>query len=1029
MTTISNRHKTISHSILALFICLAVFSSVDAATPDLSKALSWRHIGPYRGGRVVAVAGVPSQPEVYYMGAVAGGVWKTEDSGLTWHPLSDGFFNTAAVGAIAVSESDPNVIYAGTGEACIRNNISHGDGVYKSTDGGATWSHVGLFDSRYIARIRIHPTNPDLVYVAALGHVAGENEERGIFRSSDGGQNWERVLFVDSKTGASDLILDPSNPRILYAGMWQILHRPWGIFSGGPGSGLYKSTDGGDTWKELTGGLPAEEKGRVGVAVSPVNPQRVWALIEAEKKGGVYRSDDGGKHWRLLNDGIQVRRRAEYYTHIFADTQEENTVYVLTSPFLKSTDGGETFHSVRVPHGDTHDLWISPHDNQRMINGNDGGACVSINGGESWSTLDNQPTAQFYMVNTDDQFPYRIYGAQQDNTTVSIPSRTLSFGITENDWYPVGGGESGYIAPHPEDPNLVFAGTFWGVMTRYNHITGQSANIQIWPEIPSGRVAAEWEYRFDWTYPILISPHDPSTLYAGANVVFRSRDQGQSWEAISPDLTRNDKEKQAHARLTEIYDTILALRESPLQQGVLWSGADDGMVYLSRDGGQNWNDVTPPQMPEWSRVNIIEVSPHQDGTAYLAVNRRKMDDYTPYLYKTTDFGANWQLITSGIRENDFVRTIREDPEVADLLYAGTETGVYYSRDGGRNWQSLQLNLPAVPVADLAVKEGNLVAATHGRSFWILDDLDLLRQLDEPVMESPVHLFEPAPAYRLGFAFRRSSAPRGENPPRGLPVFFHLQSPPEGEIRLEFLESDGTIIRSFTTERPTDQFTASQGLNRFVWDLRYPDAEKISSGTFLFGGNLSGPEAVPGNYRVRLSAAGQTVEQPFEILKDPRVDTTPEQFSRQFDLLIQIRDSLSSAHRAVNQIQKLQPQLEQARNRARLMNQESELVEAIARVESRLNQVLNQIVELRFRGIDDQMLLYPVQLNVKTAYLQRVVASGDREPTEQAVRVFEKLNGQLQRQLQELKQIVESEIPSLNRMAQEKGLPAVQPVER
>ncbi|RMD91716.1 MAG: glycosyl hydrolase, partial [Calditrichaeota bacterium] len=616
---------------------------------SLYRAMKWRNIGPFRGGRVTAVAGVPSQPLVHYMGATGGGVWKTEDGGLTWKNISDGWFKTGSVGAIAVAESDPNVIYVGMGERSVRGNFSHGDGVYKSVDGGKTWKHIGLSDIRQTGKIIVHPRNPDLVYVAALGHVFGPSEQRGVFRSKDGGRHWEKVLFVDNKTGAVDLAMDPNNPRVLYAGFWQVSRTPWGLYSGGPGSGLYKTTDGGDTWKKLTKGLPEGVKGKIGVTVSPAKRDRVWAIIEA-KDGGVFRSDDGGESWRRVNSERKLRQRAWYYTHIYADPLEPETVYVLNVQFHKSVDGGRTYKTIRTPHGDNHDLWIDPHNNKRMIEGNDGGAIVTYNGGETWTNEDNQPTAQFYHVITDNQFPYRVYGAQQDNSTVSIASRTTGFGIGRTDWYSVGGGESGYIAPNPADPNIVYAGSYDGLLTRYDHRTKELRNITVWPDNPMGWGAAKLKYRFQWTFPIIISPHDPNVLYVAGNVVFKSTNEGQSWKAISQDLTTNDKSKQGPSggpithdnTSVEYYCTVFSLVESPHEKGVLWAGSDDGLVHITRDGGQHWTNVTPKSMPKWALINNIEVSPHDPATAFLAVTRYKLDDFKPYIYKTTDYGKTWK---------------------------------------------------------------------------------------------------------------------------------------------------------------------------------------------------------------------------------------------------------------------------------------------------------------------------------------------------------------------------------------------------
>jgi photosystem II stability/assembly factor-like uncharacterized protein len=970
---------------------------------------------------VTTVAGVPGQPLVYYQGATGGGIWKTEDAGHSWRNVSDGFVGTGSVGAIAVAPSDPNVIYAGMGEACLRSNFSHGDGVYRSTDAGKTWTHVGLSDSRQIGKIRIHPRDPDWVYVAAVGHATGPNEERGLFRSKDAGKSWEKILYFDEKTGAADVALDPANPRTVYATLWPVLRRPWGIFSGGPHGGIYKSTDGGDKFTKLTRGLPPGDKGRIGIAVSPVDPRRVWATVEAvpEEAGGVFRSEDAGESWELVNQEMDLRRRPYYYGHIIADTQDLDTVYVLTKPILKSIDGGRTFEAMSVPHGDGHDLWIAPEDNRRMILGDDGGAAITFDGGRSWSDLLNQPTGQFYWVTTDDQFPYRIFGAQQDNTTVSIPSRTTAGGgIDRTDWHPVGGGESGYIAPHPQDPNVVYAGSFWGLLTRYDHRTRETRNVTPWPDSPMGRTGAELEYRFAWTFPILLSPHDPSTLYAAANVVFRTTDEGQGWEVVSRDLTRDDKEKENGDRLTDFYCTIASLAESKVARGVLWAGSDDGLVHLSRDGAKTWRNVTPPELPEWSRINIVEPSPHDAGTAYFAANRYLWDDYRPYLFKTSDFGETWKRIDAGLPQSSFVRVVREDIYRPGLLYAGTESGLHVSFDDGRNWQNLQLNLPVVPITDLAVKSGDLVASTQGRAFWILDDLALLRQLPELAPSSAVHLFEPESPYRLrGGRGRRQSSSVGENPPGGAVIYYYLKDRPNGEVLIEILGAGGSPIQRF--RRPGEA-----GMNRFEWDLRHPDAQGLPGRTFLMGGSLRGPVAVPGAYQVRLTVGDQVSTRSFEIKKDPRIATTVEDFEEQLDLLLRIRDRLSETHQAVAKLLDLKAQVEGMERRARDRAELSEVAKRANELARKLQEVIDRLYEPRFIGVDDQLLLFPLRLNARLASLGGVVASADRAPTAAAHEVFGRLSSELDSELARLRELLSSDLPELNRLAQDRGMTLV-----
>ena len=892
--------------------------------PELFETIDWRCIGPHRGGRVVAVAGDPSHAQTFYFGACAGGVWKTNDGGTYWENVSDGYFGTAAVGAIAVSEADPNVIYAGTGEACIRLDVSHGDGVYRSTDGGATWSNVGLTDSRHIGRIRIHPEDPDLVYVACLGHAFGPNEQRGVFRSRDGGANWERVLHRNAETGAIDLCIDPTNPRVLYAALWQVIRRPWILESGGPGSGIFKSTDGGDSWTEISGnpGLPEGIKGRIGIACSPAKPGRVWAIVEAEK-GALLRSEDGGANWEVASAERDLRQRPWYYHHVFADPQDADTVWVLNLQAWKSTDAGKTFTGVSTPHGDNHDLWIDPADPRRMIEGNDGGACVSFNGGDTWSTIYNQPTSQFYHVTTDTRFPYRVYGTQQDNSAISVPSHSDKGIIRMSDCYTVGNSESGHIQVRPDNPDIVYSGAIGsapgggGVLLRYDHATAQIRIITAWPEEFSGYGPKDLKYRFQWTYPILISPHDPDVLYIAGNVLFRSTDDGASWEVISPDLTRDDKSKQepSGGPITkdttgaEHYCTIFAFVESPHRQGLFWAGSDDGLMHLSRDGGATWQEITPPGLPEWATVATIELSPHDPATAYVAAFRYKLDDYRPYLFKTADYGATWTQITGNLPDDDFTRVIREDPVRPGLLYAGTERGLFVSCDDGASWLPFNRNLPVAPIHDLAIRGDDLIAATHGRSFWITDGLALLRQLAAGEV-APVHLFEPAPALRmagdtdptaasrkqyavgLGIpgtlyvaqkpdgGFERRMLDAGANPRAGVVLHYHLQEQPEGEVTLSFHDASGEEIRGFSSVEPKPPeddskeqppkdpvVPAKAGMNRFAWDMRYPGSRQItgSNGPSVRAGRRTGPLR---------SAPHRGGHHPPTVVRDPQGPTHP-----------------------------------------------------------------------------------------------------------------------------------------------------------
>ncbi|MFQ5614372.1 MAG: glycosyl hydrolase [Anaerolineae bacterium] len=1058
-----------------------------AAVDGLLQAMTWRCIGPPRGGRVVTVAGDPDKPAVFYFGACAGGVWKTTDAGVTWQNISDGFFQTASVGALAVADSDPNVIYAGMGEATIRIDVSPGDGVYKSTDGGQTWAHTGLAGTRHIGKIRVHPANPDLVYVAALGHAFGPNEQRGVFRSQDGGQTWQKVLYKSERAGAVDLALDPGNPRILFASIWQARRTFWNLSSGGPDSGLYKSTDGGDTWTDISAnpGLPEGIKGKIGLAVSPARPGRVWALVEASEPG-LYRSDDGGATWRKLTDKGELRYRPWYFSHVIAHPQEPNTVYILNLDIWKSIDGGQTFNKVASPHGDNHDLWIDPRRPERMIQGNDGGACVSFNGGETWSTIYNQLTAQFYHVAVDNQFPYRVYGTQQDNSSISVPSRTAHGAVTWADCYPAGTGESGYIAVHPQDPNLVYVGAVGsspgggGALQRYDHRTGQIRLVTVWPEEYSGYGAKDLRYRFPWTFPIVFSPHDPDVLYSTGNVVFRTTDEGHSWQAISPDLTRNDPSKleASGGPITkdttgaEHYATISTFLESPHQAGVFWAGSDDGLIHLSRDGGRTWQNVTPPDLPEWSFISLIEQSRHDPASAYVAATRYKLDDYRPYLYKTGDFGQTWQKITNGIPDHEFTRAIRADPGRAGLLYAGTETGLYISLDDGASWRRWQNNLPVVPVYDMVIKDNDLVLATHGRSFWILDDLTPLHQLPNGGKRARTgpHLYCPRPAYRqvpdltsywfadegknyhigLGVpaiyhqqktetgAMERTFLDAGQSAPDGVIVYYHLDSKPEEgtDVSLAFLDARGRLIREFKPKPPgADEEDAAQsqdlgpwlpveaGTNRFVWNLRYPNAHKVP-GDKTVEAELRGPLVVPGSYRVRLTVGGQTWSESFEVLKDPRVTTDQADLEAQLDLLLQIRDKLSAAHDAVNTIRAVKQQIAGWEDRFKSRPQpDPALAAAAAALKEKLSAIEDKLV-LPGEHSPATMMNHPARLNIRLASLVSVVDSADAAPTTQARAVYEEVAAEIDAQLAALDGVFDTDLVALNDLIRQAGVPAI-----
>ncbi len=1019
---------------------------------DPLKSLQYRLIGPFRGGRVGAVAGVANQPNVYYYGATGGGVWKTTDGGANWENVSDGFFKTGSVGAIAVADSDPNVIYAGMGEETLRNNVSHGDGVYKSIDAGKTWKFMGLGDTRQISRLRVNPKNPDLVYAAALGHLWAGNAERGVFRSKNGGKTWEKILFRNNDTGAEDLIFDPNNADTIYASFWQVKRTPWGFESGGAGSAIYKSTDGGDSWTEITRnkGLPAGVLGKICLTVSPVNAQRIWAMVE-NKDGGLYRSDDGGDNWQRVSDNPNIKQRPWYYMRVYADPQNADTVYVLNVGMLKSGDGGRTFTPVNTPHSDNHDLWIAPNDANRMIEGNDGGANVSTNGGKTW-TEQKQPTAQFYRVALDDDFPYNIYGAQQDNSTVRIASRSNDSTISERDWYDVGGGESGWIAPLPTDSQIVFAGSYDGLLTRTDHRTGQQKNVDVYPDNAMGAGADVQKYRFQWSYPILFSPHKTNgvhPLYAAANVLFRSLDEGSSWQAISPDLTRNDKSKQVSSggeitkdnTSVEYYDTIFTVAESPVTPGVIWTGSDDGLVYISRDNGANWTNITPPGMPEWIQINALEASPFDAGTAYVAATAYKSDDYRPYLYKTIDYGKSWKKIVTGIPNDAFTRVVREDPNRRNFLYAGTETGIYYSANDGENWQSMQLNLPVVPVTDLAIhkRDGDLVVATQGRAFYVLDSLPVLYDLAN-AQKAEAFLFKPEDAYRQaggGFPLP-ATATVGANPPNGAVINYYLKTKPK-EITLEFLDAAGKTIRKFTGKPPTEGEPAPTaqsgrrggdepnlpteiGLNRFVWNYRLPGATNIP-GLILWGGSLAGARVVPGNYAVRLSVDGKTIAaENFKVKADPRMTTTAADFQKQFDLLSKINGKLTETHDAILEIRDVRKQFEDLSARLKSPEQK-DLKDRAADISKKLTAVEEELNQTKIKSGQDA-LNYPIKLNNKLAALSASVDGADSAPTQQADDVYNDLTAKINVQTAILTKIKTEDIAAFNKAFAEKNLPVI-----
>lgn len=1007
----------------------------NGTTPEnysesLYNSIQWRLVGPFRGGRAGTATGVVGNPNLYYMGTAGGGVWKTTDAGNMWSCISDGYFG-GSIGAVAVSESDPNVIYVGEGEQTLRGNVSSGNGLWKSLDAGETWQFIGLEGSEHIARIRIHPTNPDVVYVAAIGNLWKPNETRGIYRSKNGGKNWEKILYESDKAGAGDLILDPNNPRIMYAATWEMKRNGYRMDSGGPDSKLYKSTDGGDSWTNITDhqGLPKGPWGIVGIAVSPVDSNRVWTIIEAED-GGVFRSDDAGKTWKKINENRALRQRAWYYSRIYADTQNKDKVYVMNVSYGVSTDGGKTFTLKNAPHGDHHDLWIDPNNNNRMVIADDGGAQVSNDGGENWTTYHNQPTAQFYRVTTDNSFPYRIYGAQQDNSTVRINHRSSGSSITERDWEPSAGGESAHLAPDPTNNDIVYGGTFKGYMMRQDHTVNQTRSINIWPDNPAGSGAEVMKYRFNWNFPVKFSLHDNKRLYAGSNFLHVTTNEGQTWKTISPDLTRGLPEtiKSSGGPITqdntgaEFYSNLFAINESPLEEGVIWAGSDDGLIHITKDDGANWENITPPSgmSPKLNMINCIDPSPFKKGTAYVAATSYKFGDYTPYLYKTSDYGKTWRLITKGIKSNHYTRAIRSDKVREGLLYAGTEWGMYISFDDGASWSPFQLNLPITSIRDLHVRDNDLIAATHGRSFWMIDDLTPLHQLSTEMANTSFYLYKPENAIRMqqsGGWGRPNTKLVGENHPNGAIINYYVKELNDSDkVSIEILEMDGTLIQRFSnTAKPNKlnpeadkPLKVNSGGNRLIWNMRYPGYKTFKGMVFYSSPNI-GPKAVPGNYKVRMSYNGQTSEQELTIVKDPRMPNSDSDYKTQFDFLIEVRNQVSIANSAITGIRSIKKDLDYLKGKPEL---KTDLKNMITDFESKLNVIENNIHMTKNQSRQDP-LNYGIRINNRLAFLMADSQRGDYPPTDQAKEFFIDVKKELDIEIKALEQLAGEYVSKIN----------------
>ncbi len=1034
--------------------------SAPAATSGRFKSMRWRNVGPTRGGRANAVVGDPGKPFTFYFGAVNGGVWRTGSGGQSWANITDGKTDISSVGAMAIAPSDANVIYVGTGESQLREDLTHGTGMYRSTDAGATWNRLGLTDSYQIADIIVDPRDPDRVFVAAMGHAFGPNSERGVFRTLDGGKSWKKVLFINDSTGANDLTIDPQNPRIMYASMYKFQRTPWSMNAGGGRSGIWKTVDGGETWSELTfrPGIPKKPLGKIGIDVSPANPRRIYASIEApDSSGGIFRSDDAGESWKRMNTDPRFWVRAWYYSQVTADPTNENTLYVMNLTVFKSIDGGKSFTPVRVPHGDTHAMWIDPKDSRRMINSNDGGGSVTFDGGVTWSSVMNQPTAQFYHVSTDNQFPYRIYGAQQDNSAISIASRSDDGVIGERDYYSTAGCENATVAVDPRNPNVTYGGCYMGSLERYDHARRQSRDISVTMRNYDGWAAADVPERFQWTFPVLVSPHDPSTLYVTSQHVWRSRTEGASWEKISPDLTVHDPKTLSrtggpiHGEMTgaEWYATIYAFAESPRAKGVLWAGSDDGLLHVSKNGGTSWENVTPPGYGKFTRTSHIDASPHDAGTVYVAANRYQQDDFAPYLWKTTDYGRTWTTIVNGIPAAAFTRVVRVDPVRRGLLYAGTEIGVWVSMDDGANWQPMQLNLPRVSVRDLTVHGNDLIAATHGRAFWVIDDLSPLRELTDVVMKKPVHLFQPATAMLWdGRGWQRNGA-AGENPPPGALVDYWLRETPAtgSAVTVQFADAKGTIIRTFNTMVRKDSSAISDsiaarkvetdsiayyaadsiprlkaGTNRFFWDLRYPDAREMPN-TVIDEGTLSGPKVPPGTYTVRLIVGSDTSSRQFAVIADPRATATTADLVAQFDAAQRVRTRLNEIVERAGRIEDLQSQLDARVEQTKDQGYATQVADAAKAARAKLEVVRDQLYEIGCH-VDQCTLDMPVRLYNWFVTLNAQVQTGAYAPTQQHGEIYNDLSAKLDVQLQAMDRIEREDIVSFNTMLQGLGVPSV-----
>jgi len=1022
---------------------------------NLYNSIDYRLIGPFRGGRSGTVSGVVGDDNTYYMGTAGGGVWKTTDAGNTWKSISDGYFG-GSIGSIAVSESDPNVIYVGEGEQTLRGNVSSGRGAWKSMDAGETWEFIGLPNSEHVSRIRVHPSNPDVLYVGVIGNLWKPNKERGLYKSIDGGKNWKKILFVSDKAGVGDVIIDPNNSRIIYASTWQMKRNGYRMDSGGPDSKIFRSFDEGNTWEDISTfkGLPNFPWGIVGLAISPLNSKRIWAMIEA-KNGGLFRSDDGGNSWSKINSNRSLRQRAWYYTRIYADTENEDKIYVLNVSYGVSSDGGKTFKLKNAPHGDHHDLWIDPNNNMRMIIADDGGAQISNDGGNNWSTYYNQPTAQFYRVTTDNSFPYRIYGAQQDNSTIRIKSRTSSSSISDKDWESTAGGESAHLAPDPLNNNIVYGGTYKGYMMRMDHSTNQIRSVNIWPDNPAGSGAEVMKYRFNWNFPVMFSPNDLNKLYAGSNYLHVTTNEGQTWNTISGDLTRNlPKTIESSGGLitqdntgAEFYANIFAIAESEIENNVIWVGSDDGLIHVSKDAGQTWENVTPPETmsPKLNMINSIDISLFKKGKAYVAATSYKFGDYRPYLYKTEDYGKNWTLITNGIKTNYYTRVIRSDKKREGLLYSGTEWGMYISFDDGNSWKPFQLNLPITSIRDLKIKDNDLIVATHGRSFWIIDDLTPLHQLNDDVLLSESYLYKPDISYRMqqsGGWGRSNNLLNGVNHPNGVIINYTLKKFNENDyVKIDIIDNNNTLVRSFTNnkekllsslEKPVlsntndieyalsgnniKSLSPKSGGNKLIWDMRYPGFKSFD-GMILYSSPNVGPKAVPGTYKVRLTYNNEVMLQDFEILKDPRLSNTQNDYLEQFNFLISVRDQVSISNQTIIDIRKIKKDLQYIIDKS---SDKKQLLSLINEFSDKLSIIENKIHMTKNQSRQDP-LNYGIRINNRLAFLMADSQRGDFPPTDQSIEFFNVIKEELNYELASFNKVLNTYVSQINNMIEDNNI--------